>query len=125
MPDDTLSQEDLLGDPQLDGDHQEMLTLVHAVAKAAPEAARVPLAALEALSRRHFEAEEERMAEAGYYGVAAHRAEHRLLLEQLDALRAGGSIADPAAAGTLLSAMLLRHIREVDRLFARFLGRRS
>ena len=96
-----------------------MFALTRAVARATPAETGALLERMEDLARRHFEAEEARMRECGYYGAAAHRAEHRLLLEQLAALHA--SIPDPAAAGIRLGETLLRHIREVDRLFVRFL----
>lgn len=119
MPELSWSTEDLLGEPRLDREHQEMFALTQAVARAAPAEAEGLIGRLEDLARGHFEAEEARMRELGYYGAAAHRAEHRQLLEQLAALRA--SIPDPATAGARLADTLLRHIREVDRLFVRFL----
>lgn len=124
MSHETLKPEDLLGDPRLDREHQQMLDLVHAMAVSAPQPAVALAQDLQDLARRHFEAEEARMAEVGYYGAAAHRAEHRLLLERLQALRSLERIPDPAAAGDELGGTLLHHIREVDRLFARFLERR-
>lgn len=114
------TDQDDLGDPQLDAEHRAMFGLVQAIDAAEPSAATALQDTLEDLARRHFEAEEGRMAASGYYGLAAHRAEHRQMLATLQDLR--GRPAPPAAE---LTASLLRHIRETDRSFALFLRRRG
>ena len=119
------SQDDILGDAKLDREHQELFALVQGLATAQPDRAAALLGDLADLSRRHFEAEEARMRETGYYGAAAHRAEHRFLLGILDARRKEGERLDPSRVATELADTLLHHIREVDRLFARFLDGRK
>ncbi|MBX6419761.1 MAG: hemerythrin family protein [Nevskia sp.] len=112
-------------------EHAELLALLaafrDAVAAGRRPAELVPIfeQALD-FARLHFRHEEQVMAQAGYPGLAAHRAEHDRLLaevtERLLRLRAGNAAA-PVAACRYLENGLQQHFESADKACYRYLHR--
>jgi hemerythrin len=70
-------------DPELDGHHQQLIRYMQVLddpanrERADPEFLKMVVEGLVTYAAFHFDAEEARMATAGYPGLAAHRAEHQ------------------------------------------------
>ncbi|MFD2234046.1 bacteriohemerythrin [Phaeospirillum tilakii] len=110
-----------VGVPRMDRQHRRMVELVNQVIAALEQgddgAADHALAALTAHARHHFAAEEALIAACGVPAAEcdAHRAEHRLLLGEVEALRRlDGDWPDRENAIALLSKWAMRHIIEHD-----------
>jgi len=110
-----------VGVARMDRDHRQMVELVNQACLAFRQDDEAligrRLAALITHLTDHFAAEEALMAACAVPATdqAAHQAEHRLLLDEIEALRRrGGGGPDPEAAIALLSKWAMRHIIERD-----------
>ena len=116
----------LLGVPELDRDHAEILALAHgirsSVDRAAPQAALLrSLDSFGATVATHFSFEERMMEQSAYPGRAGHALEHFRLLRQLDEVRdefAGGTIEACGALALFIEVWSRSHIAGPDRQFA-------
>ncbi|MCB1954812.1 MAG: hemerythrin family protein [Rhodocyclaceae bacterium] len=109
-------------DPHLDHGIQDALFRgLLAVLNSGQDASEM-LAAVQNFSLRHFEAEEHLMARHGYPDTPAHRAEHRRLLGEVQAMCTRDP-ADPALADVVAGVMaqMRTHIDEVDKRLADYL----
>ncbi len=118
------------GIARIDEQHQALFGAVNDLHDAfSSGAARARIgAAIEFLVRytaEHFQEEEAVMERCGYAGLAAHRTEHQLLLEEVKAFRdrfekAPDSVRPLEVAG-FLGDWLTHHILQVDQKYAGFL----
>jgi hemerythrin len=119
-------------------DHEQEFRLLEALGDALAarrdggtlEPVLAQLALLAVHTRGHFQREESAMREAGFSGLAAHRAEHDRVLAEMDAearrFREGGEAAalERYLLGTL-PGWWMSHIRVFDAAAARHLAERS
>ncbi len=111
----------------IDEQHQTLIGLVAALGRANAAAAAEALHETLRYAGTHFRDEEKFMAEAGYPGLAAHRAAHKELTRTLlayagDFSRHGG---DLYSFRHLMFRWVRDHILEDDLRFARFLAERT
>jgi hemerythrin-like metal-binding protein len=87
-----------VGDPVLDEDHKRLIQIINRVAAAEERGEPVQwvLQNLDEYAKNHFRWEEERMEEAGYAALDAHRREHHTFIEWLETLKATYGL-DPEA----------------------------
>jgi hemerythrin-like metal-binding protein len=119
-----------VGDPAVDHEHRELIELVNTTAgdilDRRPEAdiARGFGDLFRAISA-HFAHEERQMREAGYGGLATHKADHERLLDVLRDIMDGGT-AEPTGSADRLVATLeswfADHFRVHDGPLHRVLG---
>jgi hemerythrin-like metal-binding protein len=109
----------------MDADHATLERLFERAA-AAPDAALADhFHAIEAEVIAHFAREEALMKAAGVPVLHCHETQHRLLLDQIAALRPSADGFDPAAlrhAFAVLAQFVEGHVASVDRVTAQFLG---
>lgn len=79
-------------------------------------------------ARSHFQAEEEFMRSHGFDGLAAHRTEHELLLQEAVLFRAqflaNSASVRPMEVARFLSDWLTHHIQRMDFQYANFVKMR-
>ena len=115
----------VLGIPKLDEEHAVQLQLLRAaqemISRNKPDMAIAVLYQLGEFTRGHFQAEEQLMKQTAYPGLAEHRNEHQLFLQQVQALLETVNESGKAttAPGTLES-WLAHHIQTADRTFASY-----
>ena len=119
-----------LGVGAMDDVHKKMISFFNdlVAASAAGVEARAFNAALKNLidhTADHFHHEEAMMHEADYYDLAAHRAEHEVLLNSAMMLQKKAATEKSKAmnsyALSFLRSWLIGHILEADKKFAQFL----
>jgi len=74
----------LLGEDDLDGDHQRLLVQARAVIESDNVALPTCFRTLRVHTEQHFDREHELMAKYGYRGMRDHKAEHARLLREFD-----------------------------------------
>jgi len=116
------------GDRAIDDQHRRLFKLfndlVDAMARGeGQEVVSRTLAALSAYVVGHFGMEEKLMAESGYQGLAAHRAEHELMRIQVEDMVDQYNLIglDPTQVMRVLKVWLIDHVQEQDRQMAEFL----
>ena len=119
-----------VGDDQLDHEHQGLIDLINRLAEVEAQASSDPqlwqdcLGEMVLYAENHFRHEEERMGQAGYPHLEAHRMGHLRFRKQLTTLaqeaegRASEAIRD---LHTFLAAWLRNHILEDDRRYVSYL----
>ncbi len=122
--DDSLS----VGDLVLDNQHRQLFDLVNQLhdAMSRGQARQILDKILDRLvcyTADHFRDEERRMLQAGYPGLAAHKAEHDSLSQQVSAFQASfrsGAVALSVNLMIFLKDWLNRHILQADLKYAVF-----
>jgi hemerythrin len=115
--------------PRIAREHREILDLTDGLRARLDEGVskdRVQESLAEVLAqvRRHFLFEERLMLESDYPELAGHVAEHRKLLDQLEAVSAefaAGAIASSGALGLFVHRWVEQHILGFDQRFEAFL----
>jgi hemerythrin-like metal-binding protein len=123
----------LLEIPELDEDHQRLLsrvnTLLAAVASSEPAVVQSALSELRSETEAHFAREETLMREAHYPGLKQHLARHRRLLRELSTLRvtldASGKLRVPLAPMNYIRRWFAAHITGDDRMVASYLDEKE
>ena len=122
----------LVNEPEIDGDHRKLFVLANEFfASAAQGNAAVTMAIgkLCDYTKVHFGREEESMGRTGYAGMNAHKQEHEYLVYQLDALIARVMRVGTEAVGDdlveFLGEWLETHIKGADKQYADYLRSRS
>lgn len=126
------SEELLLGHGLLDAQHKKFFMLAAGLAAACDaghgaEEIQSALAFLEDYVRSHFASEERVMREVTYPHRESHMEAHAGFLRQVDRLKSEAATrTDKARLAREIAAMSMlwfaEHIRQVDRLLARFVG---
>lgn len=118
----------LIGVEAIDSDHKALIGLMNAIFATATHGSAAisnAIGQLTAYTKRHFAAEQEIMAKAGYEGLNAHVYEHEHLIFQLenmiDRLMMMGAEGIDSSLVDLLRAWLVEHIMGFDKKFAEFL----
>lgn len=133
----TLELDDVLvtGHPGIDAQHRELFARVGALLdssrqrRSRDEVARM-LDYLGDYVVTHFALEEQVMAETGYAGLEAHRAEHQRFVKEFAALYEEFKVEGPGPlfvirVGNRITAWLREHIYRTDRALGEFLRHRS
>lgn len=122
-----------IGNPLIDGEHQELFRLINAfhdhwLAQREAQAIAALLSRLIAYAEMHFQHEEAIMSEAGYPRLAEHHGEHETMVDTIFRLR----LAYEQNNGRLemetmkfVKHWLLEHIVRNDFLFRDFLARQQ
>jgi diguanylate cyclase (GGDEF)-like protein/hemerythrin-like metal-binding protein len=121
--------EDLnMGIASVDEEHRAVLAELHrlvaaVVSRSDPHLISKALEGLAASTQAHFESEERLMTQARYFALAAHAAEHRRLLDELQVLRRASAYGDETALALQhLDRRFVDHIETFDRQAARALA---
>lgn len=113
-----------LGVPLMDADHVALELMFESVADT-PDAGLVALFhAIEAEVIAHFAREEALMDEVGAPVAHCHKTQHRLLLDQIAALRPGDGAVEPTDLRRTLAVLaqyVEGHVGSVDRVTSQFL----
>jgi diguanylate cyclase (GGDEF)-like protein/PAS domain S-box-containing protein/hemerythrin-like metal-binding protein len=125
-----LDAEHLLGVPEIDAQHQELMRLINKLNDAAKQARPTEVIAglfdeIIAYTQFHFAAEEQLMEQNGYMGTEAHMREHRRLLGEVNYLRKKIIAGEELLALQYVKDWLLPHILGMDKPFARYLAQRG
>lgn len=113
-----------LGIPEVDHEHRSLIDLINALHDSLTTTARTDeiaefLAELHASVAAHFALEERVMRQAGYREIAAHKAEHEQLLDEIRGImdeQGRPSAADyERALAERLREWFERHFRDADR----------
>lgn len=111
---------------QMDEQHEKLFEIINGLAEAmsigkGDEVLRDTVEQLAVYTRTHFLQEEVLMRQTEYPGLAAHRQEHRKLMEDVEqykrALEEGRS-ASPISLLNFVRQWLVHHIRESDRAYS-------
>lgn len=126
-----------VGDATIDGQHRQMIAILNKLADLLDgrehDDTVTPRRLFDDLAlyvTAHFAYEEQRMADAGYPldQVAAHRREHRQLLQTLQSFERHVDSGDAAALAELMPFLygdwLIHHICQVDKDYAGYLAGR-
>ncbi len=121
------------GHGEIDRQHQRLFQMVNDLHEAmvsghGREAMEPVLRALASYTIEHFAAEESLMREAGYEGLAAHKAQHDDLAGQVNELMerySKGYLTLPSTLSRFLTDWLKHHIREEDLAFIDWLRERQ
>ena len=119
----------LLEIPELDEDHQRLLSCVNAliasVASKAPAGVQWALSELRSETEDHFAREETLMREAQYPRLKQHCARHQRLLRELSTLRvalnASGRLRLPLVPMNYIRRWFVAHVAKEDRMVASYL----
>lgn len=121
-----------LGQPDMDGQHRQMVALANALNEALlqnadEEVLRRQFSGLLSYTAMHFTSEERLMAEAAYPAAAQHRKEHERLLLDLYRMRGnyGPGVQEILQTLSVLQDWLKDHIRSADRSLATYLIQRG
>jgi hemerythrin len=116
-----------LGVEEMDGEHDLLLGVVHALERAVDAAPRAQveelLQQLSELSRVHFATEEILMRLHAYPEFAAHQLEHAHLVEQIEQVRAEfakGHVQPTRSFASALHHWFSEHIRNHDVALSRY-----
>lgn len=125
MPRIAWRKEYSVGNPAVDHEHQELIGLVAALqerlaASAAPGVLEGAFGDLLRAISAHFALEERFMRQHGYEALAAHKADHERLLDDLRDIMDGGAPEGPERLAARLEAWFADHFRTHD---ARLHGR--
>lgn len=117
----------LTGVEAIDTDHKALIGLMNRIFASATHGSSAitnAIGELTAYTKRHFAAEQEIMAKAGYEGLQVHIYEHEHLIFRLetmiDRLMMIGAEGIDAALVSLLRGWLVDHIMGFDKKFAEF-----
>ncbi len=114
-----------LGVPLMDDDHAHLESLFDCVDAVADDRLPEFLETVRSEVAAHFDREEELMREHDVPVYDCHVAQHRLLLSELDAVRAGAAATKPAMLREFLvhvvPSLVMSHVASVDRVTATFL----
>jgi hemerythrin-like metal-binding protein len=112
---------------ELDSQHEGIMLAWNGVLAAAPSLRKEPWKVLLGRMREHFGFEEGWMAESGFSRNHHHRHEHKLFLNEMEAVLADAEAGYPIDELTVKAAggWLEGHVRGLDRDFARFLQERE
>jgi hemerythrin-like metal-binding protein len=122
-----------IGLPEVDHEHRELIDTInrlHAELGAGADVARLAgaLGEIHASIAAHFALEEKNMAALGYDELAAHKADHERLLDEIldvmDEVHAAGRY-DPDAMSRMLAGWFGEHFRTHDARLHRWLVHRS
>ncbi len=123
-----------VGDDRLDREHQGLIALINRLAEPAIQESRDPqtwltcIAEVVRYAENHFRFEEERMRQAHYPGLEAHRTGHLRFRTQVAQLSQAPAEDGPKSLTDLhafLSAWLRSHVLEEDRRYVPYLGART
>jgi hemerythrin-like metal-binding protein len=111
-----------VGIEQFDADHKRLIETINRVARAEEAGRPVQwvLQELDDYARNHFQAEEDRMASAGYPGLEEHHKEHAAFHEWLETLKVTYSMEPEAqfhlakTVNEFLNKWLGEHILKMD-----------
>lgn len=114
-----------VGVASMDGQHQRLIDLINELYRAMKvgQGSAMVGTVLEELvdyTITHFSQEERLMEQAGYAGLAAHREQHRVLTEQVEALRAKsreGRLGLSVEVLEFLKGWLIDHIEGTDKRY--------
>lgn len=119
-----------VGDDQLDREHQGLIALINRLADPAIQESQDPQIWLTCISEvvryaeNHFRSEEERMRQADYPGLGAHRTGHlrfRTQVAQLSQPPEAGGLKSLKDLHAFLAAWLKSHVLEEDRRYVPYL----
>lgn len=121
-----LDESHLLGVPEIDAQHQELVSIINrlnnAVKHNAPaEAVTHQFDELISYTRFHFESEERLMDQYGYHEDDAHRQIHQRLLGQANYLRGKFIQGGELLVLQLIKDWLLAHVMDMDKPLAAYL----
>jgi len=113
-----------LGVELMDDDHAAIETMLETAATAPDDQLRDRLVACRDEIAAHFAREEHLMAGAGLPVLACHKAQHRRLIEDVEAVLAETPVAARLRdyLGRDLPNLIMAHIASVDQMAARFLN---
>jgi len=114
----------LVGYPQIDAAHKEFVALVVGVLSAPDAEVATALHALAIHARKHFDAEDQWMAESDFPARACHSAEHEAVLQSVAGVQARVAAGDTAAARSLARALaqwLPGHVDYLDAALAHWM----
>lgn len=126
-----LTDDLLVGNTFIDGDHRKLVKLINefheamAAGKGNDVVGRV-LNALVVYTKEHFAREEAEMARIGYPATITHKREHTKLLLEVDKFHAGfmsGKTMLTMPVSKFLKDWLINHINQTDKAFARALNK--
>jgi diguanylate cyclase (GGDEF)-like protein/hemerythrin-like metal-binding protein/PAS domain S-box-containing protein len=121
-----LDANHLLGVPEIDDEHQDLISLINRLNDAVKQYAPAEISARifdEVISRTraHFESEERLMDQYGYAGRTAHEKRHQKLLNEVNYLRGKFIQGGELLVLQYIKDWLLPHISDMDRPLAHYL----
>ncbi|MBF0562934.1 MAG: bacteriohemerythrin [Alphaproteobacteria bacterium] len=120
-----------VGSPELDQEHRQLVDLINQVASWNPEVDSIILESMldemVTFLGEHFQHEEDLMRLAGYPGLEQHRANHVLVMAQVQGVRRrfteGFILGAAEQMQTLIALWLHKHVVEDDQLYAPYLAK--
>lgn len=123
----TWSDRLLLGFPEMDADHRELVARIHALQTAAPAEMAQRLAEFAEHARRHFDTEDGWMRETDFPPRGCHMDEHAAVLKsvaEVQALVATGNAAAVPSLAAALADWLPGHADHLDSALAAWMSKR-
>lgn len=111
---------------KMDAQHQDLFEIINGLAEAmsggkGDAVIRDTVDQLAVYTRTHFLQEETLMRRTGYPGLAAHREQHRKLMEDVEQYKRAldeGRSASPVSLLNFVRQWLAHHIRESDKAYS-------
>ncbi len=125
----TLNPDDLVGVPDIDREHQELVTLVndmnHSLMNPHHETTRKIFETIFELIEHHFDTEEAIMKRIGYPDRVSHQRGHQIMKTTLERIKDSLNQSNEMLAAQLLKNWALDHVRGADQELGRYIRSRE